>query len=96
MKKPGIKSKGEAHKHVTILELNIHKRETAEVGKGGTLSLSTRLTLYVGCAALQYPEDLLQLRTTSSKGLRTEAALSICPLPGPPHRRGNPGLQLPW
>ncbi len=53
MKKPGIKSKGEAHKDVTILELSTHKRETAEVGKGGTLSLSTRLTLYVGCAALQ-------------------------------------------
>jgi len=32
-----IKSKGEAHKNVTVLELNIHKREVAEVGKGGTL-----------------------------------------------------------
>ena len=96
MKKPGIKSKGEAHKHVTILELNIHKRETAEVGKGGTLSLSTRLTLYVGCAAQQYPEKSLQIKTISSQGLQTEAALSICPLPEPPHHRDNPGLQLPW
>jgi len=54
------------------------------------------LVLYVGCAALQYPEDSLQSKTVSSKVLRTEAALSIWPLPECPHHRGNPGFQLPW
>jgi len=46
MKKPGIKSNSQG-----CDEFGAEYTQKRNCGKGGTLSLSTRLTLYVGCAA---------------------------------------------